>query len=130
MEQFGSFMLIWITPSRERAEPESVRSAPVRGRECVFYMPFRIKADGKMLIVAIDSDTISKGGSSACNGKSISSGCKGGIIVDMPCPFFGCRPFILYDSICTISSKIIDNCLPLGFHRQFFSYASLKSSSN
>ena len=83
-------------------------------------MPFRIKADGTMLIVAIDPHTTSKGESSAYKGKSISSACKGKITVDMPCPLVGCNPFIIYESICACSSIIVNNCLLLVFHRQFF----------
>ena len=83
-------------------------------------MPFWIKVDGMMSIVAIYLDTASKGDSSSWNGKSIISTCKGNIIVDMPCPLVDCHTFFLSESICACSAKIVNNCQPLGFRRQLF----------
>ena len=88
-----------------------------KGRSIV-DMPCWIKADGTMLIVAIDSHTTIRGG--GCKGRSIRSSCKGNSIVDVPCSLVVYHPFVLQESICACSMKNFDSCLPVGFHWQFF----------
>ena len=81
-------------------------------------MPFWIKADGMMLIVAIDLYTTYKENSSAFEWNR--STYKGGIIVDILCPSGGCHPFFVYESIYACSAKIGDIFLPLKFCWQCF----------